>query len=378
MVTCGGVAYHTERRLKGSMRENGFRAIGGLAQKLTSGIAGTAKAGRSTSLVRLKADWPAVVGPELARTTRPDALLAGRGARAGKALRLKVSGAAALEVQHRSGQIVERVNAYFGHKVIDDVRIVQGVISVPPPAPKVARPDPVVEREVASRAAGVQDPDLRAALTRLGTRIATSRRGFLLGGLSGLGALGLGDDLRAQSPDQAKLLDPQPGDHVLGKADAPNVLIDYASFTCPHCATFNAAVMPTLKRDWIDTGKLKLIHRHFPSDAIATRAALLAECAGPDKFFAAVDTLFRTQVQWLTAPDPASDLMTVLVKQGVSEAEAQACLANDRLLDKVIADVQSGQTLGVQSTPYLFINDQPYGNPGGMDGIVSILRQVGR
>ena len=71
------------------MRENGFRAIGGLAQKLTSGMA----KGRSTSLVRLKADWPAVVGPELARTTRPDALLAGRGARAGKALRLKVSGA---------------------------------------------------------------------------------------------------------------------------------------------------------------------------------------------------------------------------------------------------------------------------------------------
>lgn len=379
MVSRGGVAYHKERRLKGSMRENGFRAIGGLAQKLTSGMArGGAKGGRGGSLARLKADWPAVVGPELARTTLPDALLAGRGARAGKALRLKVSGAAALEVQHRSGQIVERVNAYFGHKMIDDVRIVQGVVSAPPPVPKVPRRDPVAEREVASRAAGVQDPDLRAALTRLGARIATNRRGFLLAGLGGLGTLGLGDKSRAQSPDQAKLLDPQPGDHVLGKADAPNVIIDYASFTCPHCATFNAAVMPALKKDWIDTGKLKLIHRHFPSDAIATRAALLAECAGPDKFFAAVDTLFRTQVQWMTAPDPAADLMTALVGQGVSEAQAQACVANERLLDKVIADVQSGQTLGVRSTPYLFINDQPYANPGGIDAIVAILRQVGR
>ena len=58
------------------MRENGFRAIGGLAQKLTSGIARDgAKGGRGAALVRLKADWPAVVGPELARTTRPDALL---------------------------------------------------------------------------------------------------------------------------------------------------------------------------------------------------------------------------------------------------------------------------------------------------------------
>ncbi|WP_439610581.1 DciA family protein [Reyranella sp.] len=357
------------------MRENGFRAIGGLAQKLTSGIAREGgKAGRGASLMRLKADWPAVVGPELARTTRPDAILAGRGARAGKALRLKVSGAAALEVQHRSGQIVERVNAYFGHRMIDDVRLVQGVIAAPRPAPRVPRPDPAVEQAMAQRAANVKDPDLRAALARLGARIATDRRGFLLGSLGALAALGLGD--RAQA--QRQFLDPLPGDHVLGKPDAPNVLIDYASFTCPHCATFNAAVMPVLKRDWIDTGKLKLVHRHFPSDAIATRASLLAECAGPDKFFAAVDTIFRTQVQWMTAPDPAAELMTVLAGLGVGEAEAQACLSNDRLLDKVIADVQSGQALGVNSTPTLFINEQPYGNPGGIDAIVAILRQVGR
>ena len=357
------------------MRENGFRAIGGLAQKLTSGIAREGgKAGRGASLMRLKADWPAVVGPELARTTRPDAILAGRGARAGKALRLKVSGAAALEVQHRSGQIVERVNAYFGHRMIDDVRLVQGVIAAPRPAPRVPRPDPAEEQAMAQRAANVKDPDLRAALARLGARIATDRRGFLFGSLGALAALGLGD--RAQA--QRQFLDPLPGDHVLGKPDAPNVLIDYASFTCPHCATFNAAVMPVLKRDWIDTGKLKLVHRHFPSDAIATRASLLAECAGPDKFFAAVDTIFRTQVQWMTAPDPAAELMTVLAGLGVGEAEAQACLSNDRLLDKVIADVQSGQALGVNSTPTLFINEQPYGNPGGIDAIVAILRQVGR
>lgn len=375
MVRFGGVAYHTERRLKGSMRENGFRAIGGLAQKLTSGIAREGgKAGRGASLMRLKADWPAVAGPELARTTRPDAILAGRGARAGKALRLKVSGAAALEVQHRSSQIVERVNAYFGHRVIDDVRLVQGVIAAPRPAPRVARPDPAVEQDMARRTADVKDPDLRAALARLGARIATDRRGFLLGSLGALATLGLGGRAEAQR----QFLEPLPGDHVLGKPDAPNVLIDYASFTCPHCATFNAAVMPALKRDWIDTGKLKLVHRHFPSDAIATRASLLAECAGPDRFFPAVDTIFRTQVQWMTAPDPGAELMTVLAGLGVGEAEAQACLANDRLLDKVIADVQSGQALGVNSTPTLFINEQPYGNPGGFDAIVAILRQVGR
>lgn len=356
------------------MRENGFRAIGGLAQKLTSGLAKGGTKGSTATLVRLKADWPAVVGADLARVTRPDAVLAGRGGRAGTALRLKVSGAAALEVQHRSSQIVERVNAYFGHRMIDDVRLVQGAIAAPPPARKVPRPDPATETAIAGRTATVKDPELRAALAKLGARIATGRRNVLI---AGLGALFVSDELRAQSA-AAKYLDPLPDDHVLGKEDAPNILIDYASFTCPYCATFNAAVMPVLRKEWIDTGKMRLIHRHFPSDAIATRASLLSEAVGKDKFFAAVDLIFRTQVQWLTAADPAADLLTVLVPEGLSKAAAEAALTDDRLLDKVVADVQSGQMLGVRSTPTLFINEQHYGNPGGADAIAAILRQVGR
>ena len=359
--------------MKGSMRENGFRAIGGLAQKLTSGLAKGGAKGSAATLVRLKTDWPAVVGADLARVTRPDAVLAGRGGRAGTALRLRVSGAAALEVQHRSSQIVERVNAYFGHKMIDDLRLVQGAIAAPPPARKVPRPDPATETAIAGRTASVKDPDLRAALSRLGARIATGRRNVLI---AGLGALFLADDLRAQSP--AKYLDPLPDDHVLGKDDAPNILIDYASFTCPYCATFNAAVMPVLRKEWIDTGKMRLVHRHFPSDAVATRASLLSEAVGKEKFFAAVDLIFRTQVQWLTAADPAADLLTVLVPEGLSRQAAEAAITNDRFLDKVVADVQSGQMLGVRSTPTLFINEQHYGNPGGADAIAAILRQVGR
>lgn len=352
------------------MRENGFRSIGGLAQRLTSGLA---KGGAAT-IVRLRADWPAVVGADLARVTRPDAVLAGRGARAGKALRLRVSGAAALEVQHRSGQIVERVNAYFGHRMIDDLRLVQGTIVAAPPARKVARPDPATEMAIAGRTASVKDPDLRAALARLGARIATGRRNVLI---AGLGALFVVDEVRAQSP-AARYLDPLPDDHVLGRPDAPNVLIDYASFTCPYCATFNAAVMPVLRKEWIEPGKMRLVHRHFPSDAVATRASLLSEAVGKDRFFAAVDLIFRTQVQWLTAADPATDLLTVLEPEGLSKAAAEAALTNDRFLDKVVADVQSGQMLGVRSTPTLFINEQHYGNPGGADAIEAILRQVGR
>jgi hypothetical protein len=372
-------AYYKEQGLKGSMRENGFRAIGGLAQRLTSGIAQNRTGGKGASIARLRAGWSAIVGPDLARTTRPDALLAGRGARSstggGKLLRLRVSGVAALEVQHQTGQIVERVNAYFGHRMIDDIRLVQGTIAgstAPPPAPK---PDPKTVTEVAARAAAVKDPELRAALTRLGARVALTRRGVLA---ATLGALFVADDLGAQELSRDKLLAPLPDDHILGKADAPNTLISYYSFTCPHCATFYIGVLPTLRKEWIDTGRLRLIHRHFPSDVVATRAAQLTECVPRDRFFATADALFRGQFEWLTGSDPEADMIKVLAAQGVTPADAQACFANDRALDKVVFDVQTGQALRVTSTPTLFINEENYLNPGSSDAIAAILRQVGR
>ncbi len=361
------------------MRENGFRAIGGLAQRLASGIArNRAKGGRGASIARLRAEWSAIIGPDLARTTRPEALVASRGARSstsgGKLLRLRVAGAAALEVQHQTGQIVDRVNAYFGHRMVDDIRLVQGAIAVSAPPPPIPAPDPRTVTEVAARAAAVKDPELRAALTRLGARLA-SRRSVLA---VGLGALFFGDDLRAQDFARAKLLDAMPGDHILGNKDAPNTLIDYASFTCPHCANFYIAVLPTLRRVWIDPGRLRLIHRHFPSDVLATRAAQLTECVPRDRFFAAADALFRGQVEWLTGSDPEADMVKVLAAQEVTPEMAEACFADDRALDKVVADVQSGQALRVTSTPTLFINEENYLNPGGPDAIDAILRQVGR
>jgi len=339
--------------LKGSMRENGFRALGGLAQRLTSGLAEKRTKGRGASIARLRAEWSVI-----------------RGGRSGKALRLKVAGAAALEIQHRGAQIVERVNAYFGHGFIDDIRIVQGTFVVRPAPPPLPEPDPQAMQRIAGNAADVKDPELRAALVRLGARIATSRRGLMFGAL---GALLMPREPRAQDVD--KLLGVLETDHVMGKADAPNIIIDYFSLTCPHCANFHAAVLPMIKSEWVDTGRMRFIYRHFPSDAIATRGSLLAEC-GAEKFFETIDALFKSQVDWLTAPAPADEMVKIMERAGLP---AQACLANDRLFDKVVGDVQSGHALGVKFTPTLFINEQSYGNPeGGAKGIDSILRQVGR
>jgi protein-disulfide isomerase len=367
------------------MRENGFRAIGGLTRRLTSGLTAKGKKGGSGApLARLKAEWPAIVGADLARVSRPDALLAGRRARggpgggpeAGKTLRLRVVGAASLEIQHSAGRVVERVNGYFGHRFIDDIRLVQGGIA-PAPAPRtLPAADPEAAERIASRVAPVKDPELRAALARLGARIATGRRGVLLGGL-GTFLIAPRTPHAQQPPDeQEKALALRPDDHVLGKTDAPNLIIDYFSLTCPHCANFEAAVLPGLRRDWIDTGKARFVYRHFPSDSIATHASELAECAGSSRFFDTMDALLRTQVDWLTSSDPEGEMVKILAKKGI--AATGKCFADDRLLDRIVADVQSGQILGVNQTPTLFINGRNCGNPASVDGIGKILREAGR
>lgn len=369
------------------MRENGFRALGGLTRQLTSGLTpkgsrGGAK-GRGAPLARLKAEWPAIVGTEVARVSRPEALLAGRAGRtaqgagqgAGKILRLQVAGAASLEIQHMANRLVERVNGYFGHRFIDDIRLVQGgIVAVPSAPPKLPVPDAASAQRIAERVETVKDPELKAALARLGTRIAASRRGILL---AGLGTFLFARRPRAQqlSEEQKKALAVRPGDHVLGEPDAPNLIIDYFSLTCPHCANFAVAVLPGVHKQFVDTGVARFVYRHFPSDSVATHASQLAECAGPNGFFDTIDALFRSQVDWLTAADPEAEMVKILEKRGMATGQ---CFSDNRFLDKIVSDVESGQTLGVHQTPTLFINGQNWGNPGGTDAIGKILRDIDR
>ncbi len=119
--------------------------------------------------------------------------------------------------------------------------------------------------------------------------------------------------------------------------------------------------------------------RHYPSDSVATHAAQIAEGAGAARFFDVVDALFRSQVDWLTSRTPEVEMVKGLGGIGISPDQATAWIGDDQLLDKIIADVQTGQTLRVHATPTLFINGQFYGSPpGGAEGAAAILAQLGR
>lgn len=163
------------------------------------------------------------------------------------------------------------------------------------------------------------------------------------------------------APGAAALLDVTPQDRVLGKADAPITIVEYASLTCPHCAHFAKDVLPTIEKKWIEPGKAKLVLRPFPLDEPALRAEMLARCVPPERYYPLIDTLFRTQETWAVAKDWHAALERVARVAGMSPKEFEACLANKALEDQIVQSRLTASTqLGVDATPTIFVNGKKF------------------
>jgi protein-disulfide isomerase len=146
----------------------------------------------------------------------------------------------------------------------------------------------------------------------------------------------------------------------VGKADAPITIFEYASLTCPHCAEFDKETLPKVKSDWIDPGKAKLIFRDFPLDQFALKAAMVARCAPPDRFFAFIDVLFQQQVSWAGAggPDAITQALSRIARLGgIGEDKFNACIDDKAMNDRILNErLVASQQYGVESTPTFFIN----------------------
>jgi len=145
-------------------------------------------------------------------------------------------------------------------------------------------------------------------------------------------------------------------DRVLGDPDAPVEIIEYSSLTCPHCASFHADTLPEFKREFIDTGRVRIVYRDFPFDRAALGAAMTARCLPPDRYFGFLDGLFRAQAQWSRAQDPAAELQRLARVAGLSPTAFEACLADQRLADTILERrLDAEQRFGVRSTPSFVI-----------------------
>jgi len=159
----------------------------------------------------------------------------------------------------------------------------------------------------------------------------------------------------AELPPVADIL----SERVLGAADAPVTLIEYASLTCPHCANFAKETLPTIKKDYVETGKVKLIYRDYPLDNLAMRAALMARCAPKERYFGLVETLFASQATWMRAADPSAALQRVGTIVGLSEENYEACVTNKDIFDGVMAIRAKGEADKLTGTPYFMLEGKP-------------------
>jgi protein-disulfide isomerase len=195
-------------------------------------------------------------------------------------------------------------------------------------------------------------------ITRRAFTAALSLTG--LAALAGLSPLRLITDAMAQSAAEVAKPVSLP-DMVLGPADAPVTIVEFASMTCPHCAAFNKDVFPKLKAEYIDTGKIRYIFREFPLDIKAAAGSMLSRCIAngdAQKYFAVTDMLFRSQNDWVVKN--TTETLTRIGKQaGLTQQQVETCLKDQALLDKIAADQKyASDVLKVDSTPTFFINGE--------------------
>lgn len=153
-------------------------------------------------------------------------------------------------------------------------------------------------------------------------------------------------------------------DSVLGDEDAPVTIIEFSDYQCPFCAKFYTDSLQQIKKDYVETGKVKVIYRDFPLSfhPEATPSAIAAECAGEQgEYYAFHDGLFENQGRL------GADLYAELAKDiGLDMSKFNTCLKDPKMAAEVQKDFKDGQASGVTGTPAFFVNGvkvsgaQPY------------------
>jgi protein-disulfide isomerase len=168
--------------------------------------------------------------------------------------------------------------------------------------------------------------------------------------------------------DKAKLAEPSVlGEMVLGKDDAKVTIVEYASSSCPHCAEFANDHLPKLQKDYIDTGKVRLVFREFPHNDAGMGGFMVARCAPKEKYFPIVDILFKTQQTWVV--NPLEGLKNIALQAGFTEESFMACLNNKDVATKILEVRQKAETFGIQGIPSFFINGERYKGDNTFDSL---------
>ncbi len=193
-----------------------------------------------------------------------------------------------------------------------------------------------------------------------------SRR-FLVGAMAALPAAAM---LAPLAPARAAGIGEKPGDMAVGAPDAPVTVIEFFSLTCPSCERFHKQVYNRLKPEYVDAGKVRFVARDFPLNAPAFQAAVLAHCAGRERYFTFIDVLFQTFDDWASSYDYSEKLAQIGELGGVSRDRFADCLADQDLDSAIFQSIADGQAeYDVSGTPTLVVNGETYDGQMSFDAL---------
>jgi protein-disulfide isomerase len=162
-----------------------------------------------------------------------------------------------------------------------------------------------------------------------------------------------------ETPTLAEVLEPGAlPEIVIGRADAPVTIVEYASLTCPHCAKFHKEVFPEFKRAYLDTGKVRLILREFPIGKTSGMATIIMRCAKPEKQVELIGKFFAQQETWVSQEVRLDPIFAVAKQVGMTRAEFDACRQNRSIIEALKAIKERGRKLGIIGTPNFFIQEK--------------------
>ena len=166
-------------------------------------------------------------------------------------------------------------------------------------------------------------------------------------------------------------------DRVLGRADAPVTVIEYASFVCSHCAHWHTTILPAFKTRFIDTGQVKLVFRNLPTNPaqVAASAAGIARCAVPSRFFDVASSLMTGQAALIEGAPLAGWYAEAVAASGRTQAEIDACLADPATLDGIRAEIAGASAAGVTGTPSFFVNGHAVAD-SSLEGLSTAIRPL--
>jgi protein-disulfide isomerase len=162
-----------------------------------------------------------------------------------------------------------------------------------------------------------------------------------------------------KNPTRAEVMKTGPlPEFSIGRPDAPVTIIKYMSLTCPYCRRFQAETFPVLKKEYIDTGKVRFIIREFPIGKTSGNATIALRCAPMDKYLTLYGKFLQQQSAWVSQEVRPDAIFKVAQQVGMTRDQFDSCLKNQGMIAGLKWVKDRGRQLGVIGTPNFFIENR--------------------